>query len=120
MTIKSTSANFVAIAEMLALMNTRSVSAKEIVQHTGLSLTTVYRYLQVLHNRKLIVIDDWKRSGGGSQYPCFSWNAEDLTDVPKPEIELKHPADKLYLQGKSRQISSRYDRDTKTFKPYKF
>lgn len=76
---------------MIALMCTRQVCRREIREHTGLSQTTVNRWLAVLHTRprNLIYISAYKRSatvGPYTEYYSFGFCEY---DVPRPKALTK-------------------------------
>lgn len=81
----------IAWKQLIALMCTRQVCRREMREHTGLSQTTINRWLAVLHTRprNLIYISEYKRSatvGPYTEYYSFGFCEY---DVPRPAALTK-------------------------------
>jgi len=76
----------IAWKQMIALMCTREVCRADIREHTGLSQTTVNRWLAVLHTRprNLIYISRYTRSTGCGPYTEWYSFGFCEADVPRP------------------------------------
>ncbi len=82
-------------AAIIRLMMEDEWSKSRLTERSGLHHVTVSRYVNALHNERVIRISSWQRParGLGGLVPFYSFNDEDQPDARKPAKTAKTQAE---------------------------
>ena len=70
---------------MLKALTLKPHTRTQLLEVTGLSRSTIQKYVKLLHAHKLIRIAEWHVAGAARlHYPHFEWNYHHVADAPKP------------------------------------
>lgn len=76
--------NAIAVAQIIAALNTSAYTAYDLEEISGLSIQTVRHYLKALYKAKAIHIADWAEDGRGNR-TTRAFMIGDLPDAKKPQ-----------------------------------
>ena len=76
--------NAIAVAQIIAALNTSAYTAYDLEEISGLSIQTVRHYLKALYKAKAIHIADWTEDGRGNR-TTRAFMIGDFPDAKKPQ-----------------------------------
>ena len=77
--------NPIGMVRMLKAFTIKPHSRTQLMKYSGLSRSTIQKYVKLFHDEKLIRIAEWHVAGAARQpYPHFEWNYNHVPDAPKP------------------------------------
>lgn len=83
--MKNPGLNATAMKELLLALHGRPVSKYELQDITGLTNTTVSRWISMLHRAELVYISDWSRVGTRGNWTALWSFGYKTSDAPKPK-----------------------------------